>query len=508
MPPSLNMTTAAAAAISMVSVLLVTVWFLDHGNYESIITKKKDKHDSNDVENSSTEKSTAKEKELQAAWQESKDKLEETALTLRPFLTGGTLQIKPCHNLNEMHGYRCRFTLQFILVNQDAEKECQVWKYAIRKDQKPVPLEDDTYKFANPGLALLMPVLIRELNRDNRNTIGDHCYHYLTEHLTSVSFWSSWDSTKSRLVTFHYNAPLPEAMHSQWIEQANQLRQACGATLISGRAKKVLLRSSNDILSPNSINLEDKIGTQDSLLLMKEEESNSSWKVALKSNVGGDHTQRDNQPCLVAHFFKPEGAFCHPNAFVMLSALSWILNRIDYIHQSSTRRADTDLEKQQLQMLELYCGCGAHTIPIAKSGLVSKLTAIELDDRLVRACQRNIESNDLQHVIQVVSKDAGAWAKQNIRQRQRENGTIELFDILLVDPPRQGLDQDVRNLAMNDQVAGGIQDILYISCGREALVRDFQFLQKEFEIVNCTLLDLFPGTESVESLCHLQRRRR
>ena len=76
------------------------------------------------------------------------------------------------------------------------------------------------------------------------------------------------------------------------------------------------------------------------------------------------------------------------------------------------------------------------------------------------------------------------------------------FDILLVDPPRQGLDEDVCGMAR----AGSFEHLLYISCGRDALVRDLECLTSDFVVVDLTLLDLFPGTYSVESLVHLRRR--
>jgi tRNA/tmRNA/rRNA uracil-C5-methylase (TrmA/RlmC/RlmD family) len=71
---------------------------------------------------------------------------------------------------------------------------------------------------------------------------------------------------------------------------------------------------------------------------------------------------------------------------------------------------------------------------------------------------------------------------------------------LLVDPPRSGLHESVCRLA------AGVMHILYISCGHEALLRDLNILGEMFEVVDCVLLDLFPGTRSVESLVHLQRR--
>jgi len=75
--------------------------------------------------------------------------------------------------------------------------------------------------------------------------------------------------------------------------------------------------------------------------------------------------------------------------------------------------------------------------------------------------------------------------------------------VLLVDPPRQGL--DIKVCEMANQVLD-ISHILYVSCGREALLRDVKQLQPSFSPVSSLILDLFPRTDSVETLVHFERR--
>ena len=78
------------------------------------------------------------------------------------------------------------------------------------------------------------------------------------------------------------------------------------------------------------------------------------------------------------------------------------------------------------------------------------------------------------------------------------------YTILLVDPPRAGLSANVCRMA----IEGNFQHLIYISCGKEALLRDIEMLNSNFEIADCTLIDLFPRTDAVESLVHLQRRKK
>mmetsp|Transcript_14257 Transcript_14257/g.39601 ORF Transcript_14257/g.39601 Transcript_14257/m.39601 type:complete len:503 (+) Transcript_14257:43-1551(+) len=489
----------AATAIASTACLAAAFWWARTNNNDS--NKISDNHHNHDDE------LLEEDERLETALKESRDKLQDTALSLQQFCPGSsTLQMKPCIRLAQLRGYRCRFTLQVIVEPQQHDQDSATatrLQFAIRKDGKPIPLNSGTYKFANVGLRATMRKILDVLNRRGEKDDDDDPFFLLKKNLTSVSFLSSWDSQKFNLVTFHYNGPIGddvvadgptqgqtrEQAHSLWRAQASRLQEHCGAVLISGRAKKVLIRSC--LRANNAIinNPDNEIGTDDIIVLQKR---NEAWNAYLSAPPPANDTERVQYET-DAYIFKPEGAFCHPNSNVMLEALTWMLGRLSWISQETPNG-------NKLEMLELYCGCGAHTIPIAKSGLVTKVTCVELDDRLVSACQHNIRSNGLQDLVRVISQDAGTWAKYGRRNHH--------YDILLVDPPRQGLDDDVKRLALNGGNGGIIEDIIYISCGRDALVRDLKVLtQTHFEVVDCTLVDLFPGTDSVESLVHLRRKK-
>ena len=559
--------------------------------------------------------------DLHQALADSQRKIETTAKSIRPFCGDGVhrrrhhhhesphhkLRLQACTSPEEAQGYRSRFTLQLVFdqptstssiittttqsspTQSSSLSSSPLLKYAIRQNGQPVllPGNGDVYHVALPALQDLMQTLLQELNqRPQQYSL------LLLPNLTSISFASSWDPSRTRLVTLHYNnddgggggdhdesssssslqgvfgkdshpeqdaesaLELSSSPSSIWIAQAEQLRKACGATLISGRVKRRVLRTpvpqqqqqqqqhvvriaatgtdDDDNKENNSERqwIESEIGTEDELLL----QGHSGWKVsslpATNNNTSSSLTTRsprddpeitkkdhrhdddDYVDGQVVRLFKPEGAFCHANAHVMYRALSWILSRLSCIRL----RHGFD---SHVRLLELYCGCGAHTIPIAKTGLVSQIVAIEWDERLVLACQRNLiqnqlllyqqqepqqeqpqdddDNNNINTMVRVLAQDAAKWASSTLRQQEQEQ-----FDVLLVDPPRQGLDESVTALALNPN--SEIQDILYISCGKEALLRDLTVLTKEqFGIVDCTLLDLFPGTDSVESLMHLRR---
>jgi hypothetical protein len=78
------------------------------------------------------------------------------------------------------------------------------------------------------------------------------------------------------------------------------------------------------------------------------------------------------------------------------------------------------------------------------------------------------------------------------------------YHVLLVDPPRMGLGKEVIKLAIN----GSFEHLIYVSCGKKALIQDLTMLQDAFEVKDFLITDLFPRTDSVETILHLQRRRR
>lgn len=74
--------------------------------------------------------------------------------------------------------------------------------------------------------------------------------------------------------------------------------------------------------------------------------------------------------------------------------------------------------------------------------------------------------------------------------------------LLLVDPPRTGLERHVI-----DALTGStIRDVIYISCGPDTLARDLAlFREQGWRITQTGLFDLFPSTAHFESLTLLKR---
>ncbi len=167
---------------------------------------------------------------------------------------------------------------------------------------------------------------------------------------------------------------------------------------------------------------------------------------------------------------QPEGAFSQPNAGVCQKMLNWA-------HEVLGPRED--------DLLELYCGNGNFTLPLATR--VRQVLATEISKTSVQAALANLASNGLDNVT-LVRLSAG------IPLADYRFGTV------FVDPPRAGMDPDTCELTRR------FGRILYISCNPETLVRDLARLQDTHAIGRCALFDQFPYTHHMECGVLLHRK--
>ena len=77
----------------------------------------------------------------------------------------------------------------------------------------------------------------------------------------------------------------------------------------------------------------------------------------------------------------------------------------------------------------------------------------------------------------------------------------EIFSVVL-DPPRSGVDSKLLLLLNKTK---NCDEIIYISCNTETLVRDLKILE-EFDIVFVKPYDMFPQTKHIETVVKLIKR--
>jgi len=75
-------------------------------------------------------------------------------------------------------------------------------------------------------------------------------------------------------------------------------------------------------------------------------------------------------------------------------------------------------------------------------------------------------------------------------------------DLIVLDPPRAGAGIEACDLLLRVSA----QQIVYVSCDPTTLARDLATLQKRYRIAALHMVDLFPQTDHLETVCILERK--
>ena len=144
------------------------------------------------------------------------------------------------------------------------------------------------------------------------------------------------------------------------------------------------------------------------------------------------------------------------------------------------------------RVLDLFCGLGNFTLPLARQ--VREVVGVEGDAGLVARARANAQRNGLANA---------QFFAADLTQDQRGTPWMRQgFDRLLLDPPRSGAEEVLRQLPLQD-----IDRIVYVSCHPGSLARDAGFLVNErgYRLVSAGVMDMFPHTAHVESIALFQR---
>jgi 23S rRNA (uracil1939-C5)-methyltransferase len=138
------------------------------------------------------------------------------------------------------------------------------------------------------------------------------------------------------------------------------------------------------------------------------------------------------------------------------------------------------------QVLDLFCGVGNFSLPIAKRA--AHVVGIEGVDEMVAQASRNAKANQLSNID---------FYQANLQQPlgSQEWGQAQ-YNKVLLDPARAGA------AGIVDQLAElGAQQVVYVSCNASTLARDADSLiQQGFRLEKLGMLDMFPHTSHLESM--------
>jgi len=262
----------------------------------------------------------------------------------------------------------------------------------------------------------------------------------LSHKLFALEFLSS--NTGELLITLIYHKKIDQT----WKEEAKKLAKDF-AIMIIGRSRKVKIVLENDYI-------------HDTLM------------------IAGIPT----------HYRLYDTGFIQPNSLVNEKMLTWVKSKIP---------------KQHSDLLELYCGHGNFTIPLATQ--FNKVLATEISKNSIKAAKENCLLNHTKNITFVrLSSEELTSALQKERLFRRLEG-VELdtfnFSHVFVDPPRAGLDKKSLDFIQR------FDTIIYISCNPQTLKRDLALLKQKFTQTDFALFDQFAYTHHLECGIILKRKK-
>ena len=138
-------------------------------------------------------------------------------------------------------------------------------------------------------------------------------------------------------------------------------------------------------------------------------------------------------------------------------------------------------------VLDLFCGLGNFTLPLAK--YAGSVVGVEGDQPLVNHAKENARHNNIENVefyAADLTKDINAmpWASRK-------------YNKVMLDPSRAGASEILHHFKRWQP-----EQIMYVSCNPSTLARDAGILVNElgYKLVKAGVMDMFPQTGHVESM--------
>ena len=141
-------------------------------------------------------------------------------------------------------------------------------------------------------------------------------------------------------------------------------------------------------------------------------------------------------------------------------------------------------------VFDLYCGIGTIGIYMAKHA--KKVYGIEIVEQAIEDAKENCKINSIENA------EYYAGDTQKLLTDLINNKDIKP-DVIVVDPPRKGLD----NVTIENIINIKPKKVIYISCNPATLTRDLSKLEETYDIKSIQPVDMFPFTSHVENVALL-----
>ena len=139
------------------------------------------------------------------------------------------------------------------------------------------------------------------------------------------------------------------------------------------------------------------------------------------------------------------------------------------------------------KVLDLFCGLGNFTLPIAKTA--KEVIGVEGDLKMVQRAKKIARANGVENTQYHFCNLMG--------ELQHEKWLKSSYDKILIDPPRLGAKEVIEHFAKLKA-----KRIVYVSCHPATLARDAGELVHThgYKLLSAGVMDMFPHTAHVESI--------
>ena len=141
-------------------------------------------------------------------------------------------------------------------------------------------------------------------------------------------------------------------------------------------------------------------------------------------------------------------------------------------------------------VFDLYCGIGTISLFMAKHA--KKVYGVEIVEQAIKDAKENAKINNVDNT-EFIAGDTEIVLDDLI------NNKNIIPDVVMVDPPRKGLD----NKSIDNILKIKPDRFVYISCNPATLVRDLAKFEEVYEVKEIQPVDMFPFTGHVECVCVL-----
>ena len=142
---------------------------------------------------------------------------------------------------------------------------------------------------------------------------------------------------------------------------------------------------------------------------------------------------------------------------------------------------------------DLYTGTGTIANFVARQA--KKVVGIEYVEEAVADARINSKLNNIDNTVFFAGDMKDILTDEFIQTNGKP-------DVIIVDPPRAGMHDDVIKVILN----ASPDRIVYVSCNPATQARDISLLTEKYKVTKVQPVDMFPHTHHVESVVLLSRK--